>query len=131
MPQDQSVYRRGHSTESAILKIFNDVVDTIMNGLMALLCLLDLSVAFDMVNLQILIRQLETSYGVSGHTLLWNKSYLTDKMQLIRCNGCMLERRSVRYGVSQESVLGPLLFSLYKRNEGNHQSLQTGLAQLC
>ena len=50
LPEVQSAYRRGHSTETAVLKVFSDLVDAISNGKFALLSLLDLSVAFDTVD---------------------------------------------------------------------------------
>ena len=50
LPEVQSVYRRGHSTETAVLKVFSDLVDVISNRKFALLSLLDLSAAFDTVD---------------------------------------------------------------------------------
>ena len=44
----QSAYKRFHSTETALLKIHNDIVDNMDNG--TALTLLDLSAAFDMID---------------------------------------------------------------------------------
>lgn len=71
MLKDQSAYRCGHSTETAILKIFNDLIDTIANGRIALLGLIDLSSAYDSVDHGILIQRLTTSYGLRGEALHW------------------------------------------------------------
>ena len=49
-PEVQSAYRRDHSTETAVLKVYADLIDSISNGKLALLCLLDLTAAFDTVD---------------------------------------------------------------------------------
>ena len=76
LPEDQSAYRRGHSTETAFLKVFSDLVDAISNGKFALLSLLDLSAAFDTVDHNILLRRLEMSFGFRGAPLECLRSYL-------------------------------------------------------
>lgn len=58
MPTDQSTYRKGHSTETSLLHLQNDIVEEIANGRLALLSLLDLTAAFDMVDHHVLIQRL-------------------------------------------------------------------------
>ena len=55
MPELQSAYRRGHSTETAILKVVTDFLLAADRGEVTLLGLLDLSAAFDTVDHDILI----------------------------------------------------------------------------
>ena len=57
LPEVQSAYRRGHSTKTAVLKVYSDLIDSISNGRLALLCLLDLTAAFDTVDHHILLRR--------------------------------------------------------------------------
>ena len=50
LPKFQSAYRKGHSTETAVLKVFLDIVDDMDKGKCVLLLLLDRSAAFDTVD---------------------------------------------------------------------------------
>ena len=45
-----SVYRSKHSTETAVLKVITDVLRAADRGEVSLLCMLDLSAAFDTVH---------------------------------------------------------------------------------
>lgn len=99
--------------ESAILRIFNENVNTMMSGQVAILCLLDLSVAFDTVDHEIIFRCLKLAYGIKGNVPFWICDYLTDRLQSVYWNGSMPALCSVLCAVSQGSVLNPLLFVLY------------------
>ena len=46
----QSAYRAGHSTETALVKVQNDILNAIDNQQGTIMLLLDLSAAFDTVN---------------------------------------------------------------------------------
>ena len=46
----QSAYKAGHSCETALLRVYNDIVTTIGRGNGAMLVLLDLSAAFDTID---------------------------------------------------------------------------------
>ena len=75
----QSAYRPGHSTETALVKILNDLLMSMDKGKVSLLTLLDLSAAFDTIDHGILISRLEHVYGISGSALSWFSSYLQDR----------------------------------------------------
>ena len=76
--------------------------------------LLDLSAAFDTIDHRILINRLEKRYGITGHALDWLKSYLQERNQRVVIDETYSgDPRVIRCGVTQGSVLGPLLFSLY------------------
>ena len=57
----QSAYRQGHSTETALLKIFSDILDAADSAQVTLLGLLDLSAAFDTSDHDILLTRLDKS----------------------------------------------------------------------
>ena len=66
LPESQSAYRRFHSTESALLKVFSDLNIALAHGHVTLLGLLDLSAALDTVDYDVLLKRQEISYGVTG-----------------------------------------------------------------
>ena len=78
LPFNQSAYRAHHSTESALLKVCNDVLFSLDKGNVTVLTLLDLSAAFNTVDHDILFGTLFTHFGISDLALSWFKSYLTN-----------------------------------------------------
>ena len=107
----QSAYRKFHSTETALLKIHNDILSSMDDGRVTALTLLDLSAAFD--DHTILLRRLGNWFGVSGKALDWFKSYLSRRSQRIKLGNSLSSRSDLSFGVPKGSVLGPLLFTLY------------------
>ena len=109
----QSAYRKFHSTETALLKIHNDILSSMDDGRVTALTMLDLSAAFDTIDHTILLSRLGNWFGVSEKALDWFKSYLTDRSQRIKLGNCLSSRSDLSFGVPQGSVLGPLIFTLY------------------
>ncbi len=109
----QSGFKKKHSTESALLRVFSDIFMATDSGDVTLLLLLDLTAAFDTINHQILISRLETSVGIRGNALNWIKSYLQNRSFSVQMGECMSTSAPLSCGISQGSVLAPVLFSLY------------------
>ena len=82
----QSAYRKRHSTETALLKILNDVYQSVDSENVILLVGLDLSAAFDTIDHAILSRRLQHSFGLGGRALNWVNSYLHGREQYVKCD---------------------------------------------
>ena len=79
----QSAYRQHHSTETALLKVKDDLLMTMDKGQVTLLVLLDLSSAFDTVEHEILLNRLRSTVGLRGKELSWFESYFEGRSQKV------------------------------------------------
>jgi len=74
-----SGFRKGHSTETLLLRLLSDVYEAIYRSQLTLLALFDVSAAFDTEDHEILLEWLNISFGFSGTLLLWLKSFLSER----------------------------------------------------
>jgi hypothetical protein len=109
----QSAYRENHGTETALLRVQNDILRSLDNHNAVFLVLLDLSAAFDTIDHEILCERLRNNIGISGTALAWIKSYLTDRHQSVCIDKSLSSSIRLKYGVPQGSVLGPRFFTVY------------------
>lgn len=109
----QSGFRSRHSTESALLKIHNDILLSADNKTPMILVLLDLTAAFDTVDHSILISRLSNHVGIQGPVLKWFSSYLKTRSFSVMIGDLSSSCAPLSCGVPQGSILGPLLFTLY------------------
>ena len=113
LPSMQSGFRRGHSTETAVLKVYNNALIASDKGEIPCLLLLDYSAAFDTVDHKILLTILEESFGISGLVLAWIRSFLTDRHQIFQVGPDRSPMVVVLYGLPQGTILGPQMYILY------------------
>lgn len=114
----QSAYRKGHSTETALIKVQNDITEALDNKSVVVLVMLDLSAAFDTVDHHLLIKRLRQAYGVTGTALKWFCAYLSGRTQSVTVDGVQSEPVKLAFGVPQGSVLGPKLYCIYTKPIG-------------
>ena len=65
----QSAYKKLHSTETALLRVQNDILRAIDSRRSVLLVLLDLSAVFDIVYHSILLQRLSHRFGIKSKAL--------------------------------------------------------------
>ena len=99
-PSLQSAYRKNHGTETALLKVTNDILMEMNSQHAVLLVLLDLST--DTVDHSVLL-----------HRLVWFKSFLSARSQRVSIPGALSDSLPLDWGVPQGSCLGPLLYIIY------------------
>ena len=105
--QSQSAYRQGHSTESALNKILDDLLCDIDEGSIVTVMSLDISAAFDAVDHTVLIRRLEAEFGIFGLCRQWISSYLTGRSYSVHVGSSTSSVTMATCGVPHCSVLGP------------------------
>ena len=109
----QSAYKKFHSTETALLRVANDILMDIDKDKCVLLVLLDLSAAFDTIDHETLLERLSERFGVEAKALSWFQSYLTERTQSVLIGNSKSEKCNLKYGVPQGSILGPKQFIGY------------------
>ncbi len=117
LDSNQSGFKSGHSTETALLSVTEALKEAKATGRSSVLILLDLSVAFDTVNHRILLDKLR-SMGIDGKAHSWFESYLTGRSFNVSWLGQTSAQHHLVTGVPQGSVLGPLLFAMYTTSLG-------------
>ncbi len=109
----QSGFKQFHSTETALLRVTNDLRRSSDDGQVSLLIMLDLSAAFDTIDHITLLNRLHTFIGLSDVALSWFKSYLSDRTFQVKQNENLSQKYNTKHGVPQGSVPGPILFRTY------------------
>ena len=109
----QSGFRSRHSTESALLKVHNDIALSVDAKCPVVLVLLDLTAAFDTVDHAVLLSRLKNYVGIHGTALKWFTSYLSSRTFSVMVADLSSPSAPLSCGVPQGSILGPILFSLY------------------
>ena len=109
----QSGFRKRHSTHTALVAIVDDIREAIDKEELVLAVAVDYSLAFDLVNIGLLIEKLG-ALGFSDSARMWVMSYLSNRTQCVVSNSGEISSPVCRnLGVPQGSPNGPGFFSLF------------------
>ena len=105
-------FREQHSTYMPLILLMDKVTEALDNGNFVIGIFLDFRKAFDTVDHDILLDKLYR-YGIRGIAHSWFKSYLNNRQQFVKFDDTVSGLQTIKCGIPQGSILGPLLFLLY------------------
>jgi hypothetical protein len=106
---DQFAYKQTGSTNCALIKCFDYVACSLEQNDYVRCLLVDFSKAFDTVDHVLVVRKLK-DLGFPCSIVNWVISYLTDRCQLVKIDGCLSDRLPINRGIVQGSGIGPYLY---------------------
>lgn len=112
LPVNQSGFRKGHSTNTALINMSDNIIRALDKGQATVLVLLDFTKAFDTIDHSLLVAKCNY-FGLNPVSCKFIESYLNNRTQRVVINNEVSCDLHIASGVPQGSVLGPLLFLLY------------------
>ena len=111
--EHQAGFLPNHSTVTQLCFLTHKWQMTLDKGHHVQTAFLDLSKAYDRVSIPGLYIVQIIRFGVSGETLRWFSSFLTNRQQCVRVNGSSSNTQCLISGIPQGTVLGSLLFLIF------------------
>ena len=108
----QSGFRANHSCQTAMTSLLDKWLKAVDEGNLVGAVFLDLCKAFDLLNHKLLLQKLQ-KYKCSYNSIHWFTSYLADRHQVVSISNTFSDVSTLKAGVPQGSVLGPILFLIF------------------
>ena len=106
-------FRANHSVTTGILQMYDSWMDALENEEMTGLTLVDLSAAFDCVDVNLLMEKLKL-YKFDRHTCQWVWSFMTGRLQVTEVEASASAALRVGdIGVPQGSILAPIWYIIF------------------
>lgn len=112
LSDNQFGFREGRSTSDAMISLTSKIYRALDTKKPAIAVFVDLAKAFDTVDHTQLMRVLD-GVGFRGPAYDLMQDYLSDRPQKVQIQQYYSDEKTVKYGVPQGTVLGPLLFNIY------------------
>ena len=113
----QFAYKQHHNTELMMLGVTDEVLRGFDENQATVIIFLDLSAAFDTIDVDKLLEIMYEEIGLGGTVLKWFRSFLEGRTQRVKIDGQYSESMNVPCGAPQGSVLGPKCFNINVRSQ--------------
>jgi hypothetical protein len=113
----QFAYKLHHNTEMMMLGVTDEVLRGFDENQATVIIFLDLSAAFDTIDVEKLLEIMYEEIGLGGTVLKWFRSFLEGRTQRVKIEDEYSESKVVPCGAPQGSVLGPKCFNINVRSQ--------------
>ena len=110
---NHSGFRTNHSTGLCLAQLTDFVATDMDKEMHTGLMLVELQKAFDTLDHGVLLEKKKKYFGLRASVITWFESYLSNRKFLVCSDNVFSEAETLKYGVPQGSILGPLLFLFY------------------